>query len=464
MPGRRCLLVRRDVNILVVEDDAAMRESCAKLFHGEGYGVAEAASADAALDQIRKRGDVDIVLTDIKMPGKDGVALLREIKALDPGIQVVLMTGYGSIKNAVEAMKHGAADYVTKPFDTDELLIVIDKIIQLHGLEEEVSRLRSELHDKYRFDNIVGESPVMQPVYEKIEAARRTSSAVLVCGENGTGKELVAKAIHYNGLRANKAFVPVNCAAIPRELIESELFGHKKGAFTGAFKDSTGLFRAADGGSILLDEIVEMPYGSQAKLLRVIEERRIRPVGGTEEVPVDARIIASTNQDVDKAISNNKLREDLYYRLSVIRIDLPPLRARTDDIPTLVRHFIANFNGLFQRTIKEITKDALGVLTQYQWPGNVRELQSAIENAFALGNSDVIDKFDLPAYITDLIDSDSRKTMGGKAGLSTVLEAERDALVRALRTADGNKTRAAQILDISRPRLYNMMRRHGIQK
>ena len=294
-------------NILVVEDDAAMRESCAKLFRLHGYGVWQAPSAAEALDQIKQHSDIDVVLTDLKIPGMDGLALLKEIKLLEPRIEVVLMTGYGSVKNAVEAMKHGAADYITKPFDTNELLTTIGKIVQLHALREEVSQLRLELHDKYRFENIVGASPGMQPVYEKIEAARNTTTTVLICGESGTGKELVAKAIHYNGQRRDNPFVPVNCAAIPRELLESELFGHKKGAFTGAFTDSVGLFRAAHGGTIFLDEIVEMPNATQATLLRALQERRIRPIGSAEEIPVDARVIASTNQNVEEAIRSNRL-------------------------------------------------------------------------------------------------------------------------------------------------------------
>jgi transcriptional regulator with PAS, ATPase and Fis domain len=361
-------------------------------------------------------------------------------------------------------MKHGAADYITKPFDTNELLMTVSKIIQLTGLQEEVSRLRSELHDKYRFDNIVGSSRGMRLVYEKIEAARKADSSVLICGESGTGKELVAKAIHYNGLRADKPFVPVNCAALPRELIESELFGHKKGAFTGASSDYSGLFRAADGGTLFLDEIVEMQYGSQAKLLRALQEKQIRPIGGAKEMPVDVRVIASTNQDVEQAIHNNKFRKDLYYRLSVIRIELPSLRARPDDIPALVHHFIAKFNSVFQQTVKGIDKEALGVLARYQWPGNVRELESAIENAFAFGNSETIHKLNLPVYITEHVETDRNKTPDNKAGISTLFETERELLVRALRVASGNKTQAAQLLGVSRPRLYKMMQRHGIQQ
>ncbi len=456
--------MNKTVNILVVEDDAAMRESCAKLFRLEGYGVAEAPSGTEALEQIKRRGDIDIVLTDLKMPGMDGVALLREIKSLDPGIEVVLMTGYGSIKSAVEAMKHGAADYITKPFDTNELLMTIGKIIQISGLQEEVSRLRSELRDKYHFDNIVGTAPGMQPLYEKIEAARKTDSTVLICGESGTGKELVARAIHYNGPRADKPFVPVNCAAMPRELVESELFGDKKGAFTSAISDSAGLFRSADGGTIFLDEIVEMPFASQAKLLRTLQERRIRPVGGTEEAPIDVRVIASTNHDVDKAICDNKFREDLYYRLTVIRIELPPLRARLDDIPSLTHHFISKFNSLFQRAVKGICKDAMDLLARYQWPGNVRELEGVIEHAFAFGNSDTIQKSDLPAYLTERINAVTRESATQKTPLSTISEAEKELLVRALKVAKGNKTHAAQLLGISRPRLYKMLQRYGVQE
>ncbi len=456
----------RTTNILVVEDDTAMRQSCAKLFRLEGYGVVEASSGADALDHIKGQGDIDIVLTDIKMPKMDGMTLLKEIKSLDSGIVVVLMTGYGSIKNAIEAMKHGAADYITKPFDSNELLMTINKIVKMSNLEEEVSMLKTELRDKYRFENIVGASSNMMLVYEKIEAARKTDSTVLIYGESGTGKELVAKAIHYNGLRAGKPFVPINCAAMPKELVESELFGHKKGAFTGALNDSLGLFRAAEGGTIFLDEILDMPHESQAKLLRVLQEKQIRPVGETEEVPVNVRVIASTNKDVDDAISNNKFRKDLYYRVSVIRIDLPSLRSRLDDIPVLVRHFITKFNSIFEQTIKGVDTEALDVLTNYNWPGNVRELESAIENTFAFANSEMIYKSNLPSYITRCIKGKKRILLEnkGEMGVSTLFESEKNLLVRTLKAANGNKTRAAQFLGISRPRLYKMMQRHGIRQ
>lgn len=452
------------VNILIVEDDAAMRQSCAKVFRLEGFEVVEASAADQALDEIRKRGDINIVLTDLKIPGMDGVALLAQIKLLNPKIEVVLMTGYGSIKNAVEAMKHGAADYITKPFDTNELLMTVGKIVQLSNLREEVSQLRMELSEKYRFDSIVGTSPRMQAVYKKIEAARKTDSTVLICGESGTGKELVARAIHYNGLRADKPFVPVNCAAVPKELVESELFGHKKGAFTGAFIDSTGLFGAANGGTVFLDDILEMPYGSQAKLLRALQEKRIRPVGGAKEVPVDVRVIASANRNVDEAIQNEKFRQDLYYRLSVIRITLPPLRERADDIPSLAHHFINKFNDAFPQEIVGITQDAIDTLFRYRWPGNVRELEGAIENAFALGNSEMIRKSDLPSHILECVEVESYTSLVDDSGsVPTLMEAEKKHLLHALKAASGNKTKAARLLGVSRPKLYKMIQRYGIQ-
>ena len=453
-------------NILVVEDDAAMRESCVKLFRVKGYGTAQASCGLKALDRIREQRDIDIVLTDLKMPGMDGVSLLKEIKRLDTSIEVVLMTGYGSVKNAVEAMKHGAADYITKPFDTNELLMTIDKIVQLSNLREEVSRLRSELRDKYCFDNIVGSSAGMQLVYDRIEAARKTTSTVLVCGESGTGKELVAKAIHYNSQRSENPFVPVNCAAIPKDLVESELFGHKKGAFTGAFAEAIGLFRASHGGTIFLDEILEMPYPTQAKLLRALQERRIRPVGGTEETPIDVRVIASTNQNVEEAIRDKRFREDLYYRLSVIRIDVPPLRERPEDIPALVHHFIAKFNHAFQRAVEGAAVEALRTLARYRWPGNVRELESALEQAFALGRSDTIRRCDLPTAITDRVDDDGHEAWAqqGQDIPPTLSEAERELLLQALKIAGGNKTRAAKLLGISRPRLYKMIERHHVKR
>jgi DNA-binding NtrC family response regulator len=450
--------------ILIVEDNPGMRESCGKLLRLEGYAAIEAANGDEAIEIVRGRDDIDIVLTDLKMPGMDGVALLKEIKQIDDRVEVILMTGYGTVKSAVEAMMHGAADYITKPFDTNELLSTIGKIVQLGGLREEVSRLRSELREKYRFDNIVGSSSRMWSVFEKIEAARNTASTVLICGQSGTGKELVAKAIHCNGPRAEKPFVAVNCAAIPRDLIESELFGHRKGAFTGATEDRPGLFRVAEGGTLFLDEIADMPIGTQAKLLRALQERQIRAIGAGEETPVDVRVIASTNQGLDAAIREGRFREDLYYRLAVIRIELPPLRDRMEDIPALVQHFIEKFNKSSHRRVRGIAKDALETLNRNAWPGNVRELEGVIESAFAMGKTEVIQKADLPAHIVRQARAGRAVSPDAAEGLPTLLEAERELLVKALAAAEGNKTIAAKLLGVSRPRLYKMMHRHGVQE
>jgi DNA-binding NtrC family response regulator len=448
-------------NILIVEDDVGMRESCAKLLRLEGYGAFEASGAAEAVDLLHVRGDIDIVLTDQDMPGNGGVALLKEIKLLNQGIEVILMTSYGTIRSAVEAMMLGAADYITKPFDSTDLLSTIGKIVQLGGRREEVARLRSELRDKYQFHDIVGSSSRMWSVFEKIEAARNTATTVLIFGESGTGKELVAKAIHCHGLRADHPFLPVNCAAIPRDLIESELFGHRKGAFTGATEDCPGLFRAAEGGTLFLDEIVDMPIGTQAKLLRALQERSIRSIGATEETPVNVRVIASTNQVLEDAIQQNRFREDLYYRLAVIRIEIPPLRERRDDVPALVEHFIDKFNKTSERKFRGIDVDALEALGRYRWPGNVRELEGVIENAFAMGKSEVIRKADLPPHVV----SPGRAGLGpagrDRLDVPTLMEAERELLSRAMKAADGNKTVAARILGVSRPRLYKMIARNG---
>jgi DNA-binding NtrC family response regulator len=447
----------RRTSILIVGDDAGARASHAKLLRLEGYGAFEAPGAAGAMELLGARGDIDVVLIDLEMPAMDGMALLREIKLLNDSIQVVLMTSYGTIRGAVEAMVLGAADYITKPFHTDELLSTLGRIVQLGDRREEVSRLRSELREKYRFDDIVGSSSRMWSVFERIEAARNTASTVLVFGESGTGKELVARAIHSHGLRAAHPFLPVNCAAIPRDLIESELFGHKRGAFTGATEDCPGLFRAAEGGTIFLDEIADMPTGTQAKLLRALQERSIRSIGAIEETPVNVRVIASTNQVLEEAIRRNRFREDLYYRLAVIRIELPPLRERMDDVPALVQHFIAKFNKASQRQVKGIGRDALEALGRYRWPGNVRELEGVIESAFAMGKSEAIRKADLPAHIVNPCHAGLRPV--GKTGqdVPTVVQAERELLVRAMEAADGNKTVAARILGVSRPRLYKMI-------
>ena len=445
--------------ILIVEDDMDMADTCAKFFLRSGYLPITCDSGEIALRTLTYDKSIHLVLTDLRMPGMDGVELLKKIKTNFPEIDVVLMTGYGTISGAVEAIKQGAADYITKPFNKEELLNAIEKITKLHSLEKEVQRLNEELKGKYNFTNIIGRSRPMQQVFERLVAASKIDSTVLITGESGTGKELVARAIHYHGTRAKNPFIPVNCGALPRELIESELFGHKKGSFTGATSDAEGLFKASTGGTIFLDEIAEMSKDTQVKLLRALQEKKIRPVGGTEEFAIDIRLIAASNQDMETALKDGSLRDDLYYRLSVITIHLPPLRERREDIPILVQHFINKFNQNFDRTITSIDSDALEVMTNYSWPGNVRELENVIEGIFALTQSKTIHLADLPPHIRKDRNSFIRPVADGT--VMSMREAERRAIEAALKAAEGNKSRTALILGISRTQLYKKLEEYS---
>jgi len=446
--------------ILVVEDDNAMRDACVMFFREAGYACTAAASGEEALGLLQDGREYDIVIADIKMPGMDGIELLRRVKECDPTIEVLLMTGYGSIRSAVEAMKLGAADYVTKPFDRQRLLDMIAAILQDDALGRGVFRFRSSSHGAFQFDNIIGGSRAMRRVYDSIEAASRSRSTVLICGESGTGKELVAKAIHYNGPRSNAPFVPVNCSAIPHELIESELFGHTKGSFTGASSDAVGLFRAADGGTLFLDEVGDMPLSTQAKLLRVVQDGMVRAVGNTAEIAVDVRIIAATNRDIAEAVRLGQFREDLFYRLSVITITIPPLRDRREDIPALIYHFIDKLNRSSHRKITGVERKALAAMMGYSWPGNVREMESLLENVFVFGRSNTIRIADLPQAVAACADYNGDTSADVR--LPSLREAERNLIERALKLANGNKAKAARMLGISRPRLYNKMRAYQI--
>jgi len=391
----------------------------------------------------------------------DGLDLLREIKKRRRSVGVVLMTGYGTIKSAVEAMKVGASDYLTKPFEMEALLAVVRRLARLRKLEGEVERLRTELKDRYRFGNIVGRGAGMREVFELTRAAAESDAPVLIEGESGTGKELVARAIHYEGLRSAGPFVPVNCGALPTELIESELFGHKRGAFTGAHNDAKGLFLAADGGTIFLDEITEMPLASQAKLLRVIEEMSVRPVGAVESRPVDARVVAATNHELSGAVETGALREDLFYRLGVIVISLPPLRKRVEDIPALAMHFVQKFNAGSTTTVEGFSPGALEALCAHGWPGNVRELRNVIEGLYALGRQGCIELTDLPQPIRAPPRAARRPET--TTAVRTLQEAECNLVEAALRASKGNKSEAARLLGISRSRLYHFIRLHRIR-
>ncbi|MHC4953621.1 MAG: sigma-54-dependent transcriptional regulator [Planctomycetota bacterium] len=451
-----------EISILVVEDDAPMREACLSVFAKEGYhavGLATASEALAFIDEVER---LDIVLTDLRLPGMDGLELLREVKRRDRSIDVLLMTGYGTIKSAVDAMKVGASDYLTKPFEMDALLVVVRRLVRMRQLKGEVERLRTELKDRYRFGNIVGGSRPMREVFDLIHAAAGSESPAIIEGESGTGKELVARAIHYEGLRSAGPFVPVNCGALPTTLIESELFGHRRGAFTGAHRDAKGLFVSANGGTIFLDEITEMPLEAQAKLLRVIEDKSVRPVGAVQSCAIDVRILAATNRGVMQSVESGSLREDLFYRLGVIMICVPPLRERVEDIPALAVHFMQMFNKRGPNVLEGLSPQALDAMCRHAWPGNVRELQNVIEGLYALGRPGRIELADLPASIRT---AKRRAPAAPREAprLQTLQEAERSLVEVALRETKGNKSEAARVLGISRSRLYHFIQMHGIR-
>jgi len=443
--------------ILIVEDDADMAETCRRLFRRAGLEAEAVYGGAEALERLKADAGFTIILTDLRMPGMDGTEVLKKAKEIRPEVDVIIMTGYGTIQNAIQAMKIGATDYITKPFDRDELLRAVSQILESRRLRSEVSRLQQELQGTYGFPNLVGRSAAMQRTFARMHAAAGNESSVLIVGETGTGKEMVARAIHYNGARSPHPFVPVNCGAIPRDLIESELFGHRKGAFTGASRDTIGLFRAADQGTLFLDEIIEMPLEIQARLLRVLQDKNIRRVGDVNESPVDVRFIAASSLPGEEAIQAGRLRQDLYYRVGVITIDLPPLRARVDDLPFLVQHFLEKFNRVFPNKVEGIEPKALDYLSAYSWPGNVRELEHVIESVFAMGAQGRIRPEDLPELLRQ-----GRGASTPEAGPQALAEAERRAVEQALLAARGNKSRAAAILGISRTRLYNKMRLFGL--
>lgn len=377
------------MRILVVDDEENIRTIIKRAFQKEGFMVNTASSGNEALKELT-RTSYDLVITDLKMPDGDGINLLKQIHSLYPETMVMVITAYASTESAVEAMKAGAIDYIVKPINIEELRIIVRNALEKKILKEENIRLKKELYERYSFHNIVGKSKKIREIFSLIEKIAPTNSTVLITGESGTGKELVAKAIHFSSQRKDQPFVSINCGALPENLLESELFGHVKGSFTGAYTDKKGLFEVAHKGTILLDEISEMSLWMQVKLLRVLQEKKIRRVGGTEEKEVDVRIIASTNVDLSEKIKEGKFREDLYYRLNVIRINLPPLRDRREDIPLLVEHFIKIYNQKTGKNIKGIKEDALKILEAYHWPGNVRELENCIERAVVFETSDYI--------------------------------------------------------------------------
>ncbi len=435
-----------EARILVVDDETAQRDILGGFLRKQGYEVREAASGQAALTLL-KAETVDLVLTDVKMPGMSGLDLLREARALNPELPVVVLTAYGTIADAVAAMHDGAVDYLTKPVDLDSVVLRVRKVLEQQRLVTENRALRDALRGRYRVEGIVAESGKMQEVLSLVHRVAPSTTTVLLRGESGTGKELIAQAIHYQSGRSAKPLVKVNCAALPETLLESELFGHVKGAFTGAVADRPGRFEAANGGTIFLDEIGDVSSGVQAKLLRVLQEREFERVGSSRTLKVDVRVIAATNQHLEMAVREKRFREDLYFRLNVVPILIPPLRERREDIPPLLDHFLRKYAADNKRAIRGLTREARDALLKHDYPGNVRELENLIERAVVLCRGEVIGLEDLPLAMQESGEA------SGPAPLPGSLPAELEALERrmiedALARAEGIQTRAAELLGI----------------
>jgi len=445
--------MKRKAKILVADDETIVRESLRDWLSDCGYQVFIAENGHQALEIIEKER-LSIVITDLVMPGMDGIELMKRAKDILPTIGVIIITAYGSITTAIAAMKEGAYDYIEKPFCPERAELLVKKLVEHQGLIEENISLHQKLEERYRFENIIAKSPKMQQVIEVIKIVARSNATVLIMGDSGTGKELVARAIHSQSHRRGKPFIAVSCAALPESLLESELFGHEKGSFTGAYTQKKGKFEIANRGTLFLDEIGEMSANIQVHLLRVLEEKEFTRVGGNELVKVDVRVVSATNKDIRKAVASGQFREDIYYRLNVVTIELPPLRERKEDIPLLAQHFLKKFAVENQKEITGFSPDATDFLLKYEWPGNVRELENAIERAVILAKNSNIEVTDLPRQNLLL----ARSASPGKK----LEEVEKNHILDILTETQGNYSEAARILGISRMTLYNKARAYGI--
>jgi two-component system response regulator HydG len=444
--------------ILIVEDEAPMCELLTSFFSEKSYDVDTAQDGEHALTRLEER-DYALVITDIKLPGMSGLELLARIRVDWPEVVVVIMTAFSSISSAVEAMKLGAEDYIGKPFQLDELAITVEKALERRSLRREVKELRAEVRGRYNFSNIVGRSKPMQQLFEVIKriAARRDASA-LITGSTGTGKELVARAIHYNSDRRDAPFVPINCSAIPDTLLESELFGYQKGAFTGAQETRRGLIEEAQGGTVFLDEINTLSQSLQVKLLRVLQERIVRRVGGRENLPIDIRLVSASNQDLEEAVKHGEFRQDLYYRLNVVPVRLPDLKDRREDISLLVFHFLQKFALQHGEPPRRFANDAMRVLMTHAWPGNVRELENAVEHALTMGRGEILLPEDLPVSVTA-----PERDIVQEAILDdvTLAELERRYILRVFEKMSGHQIKTSRVLGIDRRTLYRRLRQYG---
>lgn len=446
--------------ILVVDDDASHRTMLKAVLSAEGYQVQEADDGDAACLAVEKNL-FDLVLMDLRMKRMDGDAAQKKIAGISPGTPVVIMTAYGSVRSAVEALKAGARDYLTKPIDVDELKILVTKTLHHRKLEEENLNLKERLDARFDFGDIIGRSPSMRELFETLALVAPSEATVLIQGESGTGKELVANAIHHNSPRKDRPFVKVNCAALPETLLENELFGHEKGAFTGATGPKKGRFQLADQGTLFLDEIAEMTPATQAKILRVLQEKEFEPVGGTRTVHVDTRIISATNRNLEAEIAAGRFREDLYYRLNVVIIKVPPLRNRSADIPLLANYFLNRYSKKNHRSLKGFRPRAMDLLVRHSWPGNIRELENVIERAVIMARGDMVDPEHFPSTLKHHDANEPVKEPVLASGRS-LKEVEKEMILKTLEDMGGNRTRTAQMLGISRRTLQLKLKDYGI--
>ena len=445
--------------ILIVDDEESHRIMLSAVLDDEGYAVTDVASGREALNEI-EQGPFDLVLMDLKMEEMDGIETLREIRKVSPLLPIIIMTAYASVKTAVDALKAGAFDYLTKPLDLDELKVVVKKGLEYYHLRKENRELKERLGDRFDFSSLIGKSRKMRELIDTLSLVAPTDATVLLLGESGTGKEVVANAIHQNSLRSQQPFIKVSCAALPETLLEAELFGHERGAFTGAYTRREGRFQLAHRGTIFLDEIGEMSLVTQAKLLRALYEKEIEPLGSTHTVRVDVRVIAATNRDLSKEVKEGRFREDLYYRLNVVPIVLPPLRERREDIPELALHFFRHFCKKNRKEIKGISPKAVDLLVRYDWPGNVRELENVMERVVIMARKEIITPEELPVQI---------QKYGEQGGGDLVFppgislqEVEKRLIIKTLRDVEGNRSRAAKVLGINRRTLQNKLKEYGL--
>jgi len=450
---------------MVIDDEPLMRITIQDALEAEGYEVSIAETGQKGLSLFRKN-TVDILITDLKLPDMDGLHLLKEAKRMNPETQVIMITAYGSIDSAVTAMKEGACDYLTKPFSMDELLLILKRIVRIKQLEEENIRLKEKVEERFGLEGLIGKSPQMQKIYDLIETVSQTDTTVLIQGESGTGKEMVANAIHIKSLRKNGPFIKVNCSALPETLLETELFGHEKGAFTGAIRQRKGRFEMAHEGTLFLDEVGEVSPIVQVKLLRVLQERQFERVGGNETISVDVRLICATQRDLKEEIKKGTFREDLYYRLNVVPIFLPPLRERREDILLLAEHFMNKFSKKMGKEIYGISEEAKNLLLKYPFPGNIRELENMIERAVALLKGKIIQVEDLPG---EVLGQDSpikeicKKIQGSKSLAQAINLFEKEYIQNILEKTKGKKGQAAELLGISRKTLWEKIKELGIE-